>query len=46
MYGRGIKLIVLIGEALSCKFIFAHVVISKKKLLTLYVELKSTYLPN
>jgi hypothetical protein len=34
----------MIGEALSCKFMFAHVVISKKSFLTLYVELKSTAL--
>jgi hypothetical protein len=34
----------IIGDALSWVFIFAHVVISKKSLLTLYVELKSTAL--
>jgi hypothetical protein len=34
----------IIGDALSCRFIFAHVVISKKSLLALSVELKSTAL--
>lgn len=34
----------IIGDALSCRFMFAHVVISKKSLRALCVELKSTAL--